>query len=53
MPEIRIFKNRDDGHIFNVLTIVSHITVPMMMGANLCPYTAEQGEVFYIKDSHN
>lgn len=51
MTEIRIFQSRCDDHIHNVLTFVSHVTLPVMMGAILGPYTAEQGEGVYIKDS--
>lgn len=39
---IQDLKNRDDDHIYNILT--SAFTVPTMLRTNLCPYT-EAAEV--------
>lgn len=44
------FEKRDDDHIYNILTSVFHITVPMMLRTNLCPYLGA-GEVGYIKEN--
>ena len=44
---IQDLKNRDDDHIYNILTSAFHITVPTMLRTNLCPCTeaAEVGSI--------
>lgn len=50
MPEIRIFRNRDDGHIHSILIFVLCCS-SFDGGSQTVSFTAGQGVVVDIKDS--